>query len=53
MKVGKEEIVIRLSRVGYDNAVGYLKGGMAEWKKAGFETEKLKEISADDFAHFI
>lgn len=46
----EEEIVVRLSRVGYDNAVGYLKGGMTAWKEAGFEAEKIKEISAEDFA---
>jgi hydroxyacylglutathione hydrolase len=46
----EEEVVIRLSRVGYDNAVGYLKGGMAAWKEAGFDTGKLKEISAEEFA---
>ena len=46
----EEEIVVRLSRVGYDNAVGYLKGGITAWKEAGFETEKLKEINADEFA---
>ncbi len=46
----EEEVVVRLSRVGYDNAVGYLKGGVAVWKEAGFETDSIKEISAGDFA---
>jgi glyoxylase-like metal-dependent hydrolase (beta-lactamase superfamily II)/rhodanese-related sulfurtransferase len=46
----EEEVVIRLSRVGYDNTVGYLKGGMVAWKEAGFETGSLKEICAEDFA---
>ncbi|MCX6317919.1 MAG: MBL fold metallo-hydrolase [Bacteroidetes bacterium] len=46
----EEEVVIRLSRVGYDNAIGFLTGGIAAWKDAGFETESLKEISAEDFA---
>ncbi len=46
----EEEVVIRLSRVGYDNTVGYLKGGMVAWKEAGFDTGKLKEISAEEFA---
>jgi hydroxyacylglutathione hydrolase len=45
----EEEVVIRLSRVGYDNTMGYLKGGMDAWKKAGFDSAMIKEISAQDF----
>jgi glyoxylase-like metal-dependent hydrolase (beta-lactamase superfamily II)/rhodanese-related sulfurtransferase len=30
----EEEVVVRLSRVGYDNPMGYLKGGFAAWLKA-------------------
>ena len=46
----EEEVVIRLSRVGYDNTVGYLDGGITAWKEAGFDTGTIKEISAKDFA---
>ena len=46
----EEEVVIRLSRVGYDNTVGYLDGGITAWKEAGFTTDSIKEISAEDFA---
>jgi len=46
----EEEVVVRLSRVGYDNAVGFLKGGVEAWKSAGMPVESLKEISAEDFA---
>ncbi|MEP7376501.1 MAG: MBL fold metallo-hydrolase [Chitinophagaceae bacterium] len=46
----EEEVVIRLSRVGYDNTVGYLQGGMRSWKAEGFDTGKIDEISAEDFA---
>lgn len=46
----EEEVVIRLSRVGYDHAVGFLQGGIHAWKEAGFETDSIKEISANDFA---
>ncbi|MBL7744169.1 MAG: MBL fold metallo-hydrolase [Chitinophagaceae bacterium] len=45
----EEEVVIRLSRVGYDNTIGYLKGGVNAWKEAGFDTDLIKEISAKDF----
>ena len=46
----EEEAVIRLSRVGYDNAQGYLKGGLDAWKEAGEQTDIIVEISAEDFA---
>lgn len=44
----EEEVVTRLSRVGYDNALGYLKGGMAEWVKSGKETDSLVSIAATE-----
>jgi len=46
----EEEVVIRLSRVGYDNTLGYLKGGIEAWRAAGKEVETLKSISATEFA---
>jgi hydroxyacylglutathione hydrolase len=46
----EEEAVIRLSRVGYDHAIGYLKGGIRAWKAAGYSTDILDEINADVFA---
>ncbi len=46
----EQEVVTRLSRVGYDNAIGYLKGGIAAWKEAGKETENIISISANDLA---
>lgn len=46
----EEEVVIRLSRVGYDNTAGYLKGGMQAWKKEGFDAGKIDTISAENFA---
>lgn len=48
---GREaEVVTRLSRVGYDNTLGYLKGGMTAWKAANKEIQTLASISADEFA---
>lgn len=44
------EIVTRLSRVGYDNTLGFLAGGFNAWKKAGFEVEKINSVSATAFA---
>ena len=46
----EEEVVTRLSRVGYDNTLGYLAGGMEAWKKAQKETQSLASISAETFA---
>ncbi|MBO9562662.1 MAG: MBL fold metallo-hydrolase [Niastella sp.] len=45
-----EEAVVRLSRVGYDHAIGYLKGGIAAWKEDGYSTDSIDELSADVFA---
>lgn len=47
---GKEqETVTRLSRVGYDNTLGYLNGGIEAWIKAGKDIETIKSISVDEF----
>ncbi|OEJ98927.1 MBL fold metallo-hydrolase [Flavivirga aquatica] len=49
---GKEqETVTRLSRVGYDNTLGYLKGGINTWKDSGRDIETLKSISVDEFSN--
>lgn len=45
-----EEVVTRLARVGYDYALGYLVDGLEAWKKAGFETDRIKHIGAHDFS---
>lgn len=46
----EEEAIIRLSRVGYDNTIGYLKGGFDAWKNAGKETDTVNRITAREFA---
>lgn len=46
----EEEVVTRLARVGYDNTLGYLKGGIEAWKAAGKEVDSIESISADEFA---
>jgi hydroxyacylglutathione hydrolase len=49
--IGKEtETVTRLSRVGYDNTLGYLKGGFESWAASGKDIETLESISAEDFS---
>ena len=46
----EQEVITRLSRVGYDNCVGYLAGGFEAWKKAGKEVDTIESISAEEFA---
>lgn len=46
----EEEVVTRLSRVGYDNTLGYLAGGIEAWKTAGKEIDTLNSISAEALA---
>ncbi|MBL0359297.1 MAG: MBL fold metallo-hydrolase [Chitinophagaceae bacterium] len=44
---GKEyETMIRLSRVGYDNTIGYLKGGFAAWEGSGKEIDSIHRVNA-------
>lgn len=45
----EEETVTRLARVGYDNALGYLEGGIESWKASGYETQKIQNVSAQEF----
>ena len=45
----EEEVVTRLARVGYDHALGYLKGGFEAWRAAGNEVDTIKSISAAEF----
>ncbi|MGN6215184.1 MBL fold metallo-hydrolase [Parafilimonas sp.] len=49
----EEEVITRLARVGYDNTIGYLKGGFEAWKNAGKETDSIRSISADELADII
>lgn len=45
----EEEAVTRLSRVGFDNTLGYLVGGIEAWKASGKETDTMESISAATF----
>jgi len=44
----EEEVVTRLARVGYDNTLGYLLGGLKAWKEAGKETDTITSIDAHE-----
>lgn len=45
-----EEAVTRLSRVGFDNILGHLKGGFTAWLASGKEADVVDRIPADVFA---
>ncbi|WP_395077773.1 rhodanese-like domain-containing protein [Flavobacterium sp.] len=50
-EIGKEEeTVTRLSRVGFDNLMGFLNGGFQAWQNAGFEMDTIHRITAEQFA---
>ncbi len=51
-EIGKEEeSITRLSRVGFDNLIGYLDGGFQAWRNADQEIDTVHRISADQFAN--
>ena len=45
----EKETVTRLARVGFDNTLGYLKGGMNSWKKAAKTIDTVKGIEVANF----
>ncbi|MFK5889222.1 MAG: MBL fold metallo-hydrolase [Flavobacteriaceae bacterium] len=44
------EVVTRFSRVGYDNTMGYLAGGIIAWREAGFDVDKIGSETALGFS---
>ncbi|MBW3469736.1 MBL fold metallo-hydrolase [Arthrospiribacter ruber] len=49
----EEEVVTRLARVGYDHAIGFLKGGFEAWKSEGKEVDTITSISAGELASLM
>lgn len=47
----EEETITRLSRVGFDQTLGYLKGGVAAWKEAGKEVDTVDSVTAEELKH--
>ena len=48
---GKEtETVTRLARVGFDNTLGFLNGGISAWKDSGYETDSIRSVAPEVFA---
>lgn len=46
----EEEVITRLSRVGYDHVIGYLQGGIDAWRNAGKELDSISSISVAELA---
>lgn len=43
----EEEAITRLSRIGFDNVLGYLSGGIEAWKSSGKEIDTIHSIDAN------
>lgn len=43
-----QEVITRLARVGYDNTIGYLKGGFEAWKKANKEYDTIESVTPNE-----
>ena len=43
----EEDTITRLSRVGFDNVLGYLEGSFASWQNANKEIDTLRSVSAE------
>lgn len=57
-----QEMTVQLHRIGYDNIIGYLYGGIAAWQEEGYpinqlwqiSTEKLQEkLQQQNYGHFL
>lgn len=48
---GREaEVITRLARVGFDRALGFLKGGFNSWMEAGKEQDEIASVNAEELA---
>src|SRR5690606_27186402 len=45
----EEEVITRLSRIGYDNVLGYLNGSFEAWEKAGNPVDTIDSIDINEF----
>lgn len=46
----EEEVVTRLARVGFDNTIGFLEGGIIAWVNAGKETDQITSLTPVELA---
>lgn len=45
----EEEVVTRLARVGFDQTLGFLSGGIQSWIDSGKEVDSMESVSAETF----
>ncbi len=48
-----KEAVTRLARVGYDNTIGYLEGGIQNWEQNNMELSSVKSIEASEMSNYL
>lgn len=49
----EEEAITRLARVGYDNTIGYLAGGLAAWEAAEKDLDTISSVSPSKFEEIL
>jgi hydroxyacylglutathione hydrolase len=49
----EEEAITRLSRVGFDNVLGYLNGGISAWSSASKDLDFVNEVNAKELINQI
>ena len=49
----QNEAITRLSRIGFDNCLGYLDGGLKKWIKDGNQTDSLESIKSKNFIDIL
>ena len=52
-KEEEEETITRLSRVGFDHTLGFLKGGFSAWKMSGREYDSIQGVKAEELEEAI
>ncbi len=49
----EEEVATRLARIGFDNALGYLKGGVKAWENNGNQLYTVKSVRPEKLASIM
>lgn len=52
-KNDEKEAIIRLSRVGYDQVIGFLQGGIEAWQQSGRPTDHIENVNAHQLAAIL
>ena len=52
-EAGAVEARIRLARVGLERVVGWLSGGLPEWRQAGFEVQTTEQVTVSELHELL